>query len=198
MTRSKRTPNHALQRNAPHVAELGPAGDSSRLVKGRTLLLLLLFIALSVASQAAEPWEWSSDPTFERYASQLRASPYTATFTPTRLPEGVVAIQNAQGHVLYRWPAHQFSSFVIQGDRLYYSDYNPITPRVGMHCVDLGTQRQVWHVALPQDGPTFNSKYYNRVNIALRGDTLLVFSRQSWGPGQFSWRVSAATGKLLP
>jgi len=66
-----------------------------------------------------------------------------------------------------------------------------------MHCVDLKTRRTIWYKELPQDGPPLNYKYYNRVNISVRNGALFIFSAQSWGPGQFAWKLSPETGEPL-
>ncbi len=157
-------------------------------------------VLYEIALDAPEPWEWPSDPTFARYAAQLDGSPYTATLTKLNRSndDATIEIKNAEGKTLHHWRGHQLTSFLVQDHRLFYAEYHYISPGIVMHSVDLDTGRELWKRLLPQDGPAFNSKYSNLVNVAWSDDHLLIFSKQSWAGGKFSWSLSPKTGEISP
>lgn len=174
----------------------------------KTVFPILVSIVLATRAHAEIPWEWPSDPTFAEYAKRLEGSPYSARYIPPKMKlengldadelyRGTAEIVSAEGKVLYQWPAHRATSFLIRGDRLFCSDYPPYGPGFTMSCVDLSTQKVIWNLILPMDLPRVVLQFRNRVNVRLRDDRLFVFSQQSWKDGKFAWELSPETGKVL-
>jgi len=169
------------------------------ITKVKALLLNICGMAVATLVRAEIPWEWPSDPTFEDCAKTLKGSQYSAKYISpqTDFERGTAEIANVGGKVLYHWPAHPMTSFVIRDDRLYCSDYIPYRPDIKIACIDLLTAKVIWNFTLPLDGPRVILQYSNKVNLALRNDKLFVFSQQWWKEGKFSWELSPETGEVL-
>jgi hypothetical protein len=91
------------------------------------------------------------------------------------------------------WPAHL--AFRVEGDVLYYPEYERIASGCALVAYDLKAGKQLWRTGLRGLGPVGHSRYRNEVDLAVADGVVTVYGRES--AGRYVERVDATTGRTL-
>jgi hypothetical protein len=91
------------------------------------------------------------------------------------------------------WPAHL--AFRVEGDVLYFPEYERMVSGCALVAWDLKAGKQLWRVELRGLGPVAHSKYRNEVDLTVADGVVTVYGRES--AGRYVERVDGKTGRAL-
>ena len=121
-------------------------------------------------------WRWSSSEANITYCISKVGLPYKVETAPRPLDlsgKTLTVRVTVNDKMVYSWPGHWSSVFVIRGQELVYADFVPSDPRCSLVAVDLSTGKELWRTrlmgidvpAVPVPGNAFNLSTYEGTAI---------------------------------
>lgn len=97
--------------------------------------------------------------------------------------------------VIFKFDGHSRTSFFIQDDKIYYSEFNQNSSGCKIHAYDLKTKKKLWATRLRGNGPVMHFAYGNSGVRIYGSNTITIHGRESFG--DYSEILDIKTGKFL-
>src|SRR5262245_43219916 len=91
------------------------------------------------------------------------------------------------------WPV--YLAFRVEGDVLYFPEYERVASGCALVAYDLKAGKQLWRTGLRGLGPVQHDRYVNEVDLTVVDGVVTVYGRES--SGRYVERVDAKTGRTL-
>ncbi|MHB9026530.1 MAG: WD40 repeat domain-containing protein [Armatimonadota bacterium] len=145
----------------------------------------------------AMSWTWKDEwATPEHCAAGLRGNgPYHVEIAFGIYEQRIIRIRDEKDALRYVIQGHAHTTFVIDGDMLYYADYGDISNGATVVAVNLKTKTERWRTHLRGIGTVCHSAYSNRVVLHVNNEVVMV---RGWeAVGKYVEYLEAATGRIL-
>jgi len=174
---------------------------------------LVILIALSYAAvcRGAEPaanapngnaanevgWAWKSERANLLYSIDRASSPYDVSmFRQHDRPGWCRVTVIDRGREIYTWWARTYSVFALNGERLFYANYEAESHGGEVVAVDLKSGKVLWTSRLrAADIRSGHSIYSNSVNMEFVGGRVVVYGNET--AGKYTEVKDAATGATI-
>ena len=142
-------------------------------------------------------WTWKDEEATPEYcAAELRGDgPYHVEIVYRNYRQRTIRIRDGRDTLCYEIQGHAHTTFSVDGDILYFTDYSDITNGAAVVAVNLKTTTERWRMHLRGVGSINHSAYSNRVAVtAYKG---LVIVKGLEAVGKYVEYLEAATGRIL-
>jgi hypothetical protein len=90
---------------------------------------------------------------------------------------------------------HDETALARSENVIFVADFSPIASGCAVTAYDLETGRKLWHTALVGIGPTAHSRYYNRVQMDVIEEVLVI---RGWeAHGKYIECLATASGRAV-
>src|SRR3954468_12815807 len=141
-------------------------------------------------------WLWMESKSNLLYSLSQPSAPYDVVIVRPHDRETALRIKVMKGdQELYAWWGHAGTVFSIREDRLYYVQFDRISPGAGLVAVDLLTKKELWRSTLRGVGQPAHSYYSNAVNLIAGNSIVWVYGNET--AGRYVEYTNAETGETL-
>jgi|tagenome__1003787_1003787.scaffolds.fasta_scaffold20928023_1 hypothetical protein len=141
-------------------------------------------------------WLWMESKSNLLYSLSQPTAPYDVVIVRPHDRQTALRIKVMKGdQELYAWWGHAGTVFSICEDRLYYVDFDRISPGAVLVAVDLPAKKELWRSTLRGVGQPAHSYYSNAVNLLASNSILCVYGNET--AGRYVEYTNAQTGETL-
>ena len=142
-------------------------------------------------------WKWSDERATLKARVRELPDGYKVQFDQTKeKPWALTITMTREGQTVYSREGHEYSVFVVARDVLYYrADFEPGKSGCTINAYDLKAGKVLWKTCLWGIGVGSHSQYWNRLNLRIDSQHLIVFGNEAYG--QYIELLDLSTGKTV-